>query len=235
MWYTDSDRLEEILHFRGNVPIREYFKHLASSSSLPIGLKFAKSTHIAKLFPHVIKFVMWVLSMSPEHGTQWWVKHNITKRLNAYYGGIEAFRSIPDWEGFDTSHNSSEVVRLNHGYDESKELSDLDLSDMRSVAHYRGGECMSDSMEKGDMDTKLAWRCACGHEFEASPRLILLGGHWCEECFPYPYGDVSNPRPWQWDREAKHNPFFAQIWKPLHNDNEDNRYGYEIFSHWEKR
>ena len=30
MWYEDSDRLEDILHFRANVPIEEYFRQMKS-------------------------------------------------------------------------------------------------------------------------------------------------------------------------------------------------------------
>ena len=62
-------------------------------------------------------------------------------------------------------------------------LSELTLDDMHAVAASRGGECLSSAMTAGDMATKLEWRCAaCGTRFEASPSLILLGGHWCPEC-----------------------------------------------------
>ena len=89
-------------------------------------------------------------------------------------------------------------------------------------------------MVQGDWDTPLEWECAEGHKFTATPRLVLLGGHWCEECMPYPYAGEKNARPWQWDKVAKKNPFFAQLWAPLHDANEDNVYGPEVFDGWEK-
>ena len=89
-------------------------------------------------------------------------------------------------------------------------------------------------MVQGDWDTPLEWECAEGHHFTATPRLVLLGGHWCPECMPYPYADEANTRPWQWDRVARKNPFFAQLWTPLHDENEDNVYGAEVFAGWEK-
>ena len=49
------------------------------------------------------------------------------------------------------------------------------------AAKFRGGELLSKEMEKGNWKKKLSFRCAFGHEFEASPRLILEGGHWCPE------------------------------------------------------
>jgi hypothetical protein len=33
---------------------------------------------------------------------------------------------------------------------------------------------------------------------------------------------------------AKENPFFAQLWAPLHDAKEDNIYGPEVFEGWEK-
>lgn len=39
--------------------------------------------------------------------------------------------------------------------------------------------------------------------------------------------------PWHWDKVAKENPFFAQLWAPLHDAKEDNIYGPEIFEGWE--
>jgi hypothetical protein len=55
--------------------------------------------------------------------------------------------------------------------------------------------------------------------------LILQGGHWCPECLP---------TPWNYDEIAKGNPFFAQVWHPLHGKDENNVYGEEIFEGWEK-
>ena len=114
---------------------------------------------------------------------------------------------------------------------------------MQKAAAFRGGKCLSttldiqhSTLDKPDTiwDTPLLWECAEGHQFTATPRLVLLGGHWCEECMPYPYQGEPNARPWQWDKVAKKNPFFAQLWAPLHDANEDNVYGPEVFDGWEK-
>ena len=241
MWYLDSDKLEGFLHFRENMPIKEYFKKLAKAPSVPSGIKFAAKTKVAKLFPHLVKLGMWFMAMSKEHGTQWWIKHRndpqlgakCQQRISAYYGTYEDYLAIRPWNKMDLSHNSEDAVILNHGYDETKPLNELDIADMQAAAEFRGGKCLSKSMVKGDLDTQLEWQCAQGHKFKASPRLILLGGHWCPDCFPWPYKE-ENPRPWQWDKEAKRNPFFAQLWAPLHKPDEDNVYNYEVFNGWEK-
>lgn len=50
------------------------------------------------------------------------------------------------------------------------------------AAVFRGGKLLSTSMEKGSWRTKPEFECAFGHCFQASPRLVLKGGHWCDEC-----------------------------------------------------
>ena len=236
MWYIDGDRLEELLHFRANVPVKEYFAKMASAPSLPLGLKFAAKTRIAKLFPHCVKIAMWVMANSKEHGTQWWIKNNKQQRINAYYGSLEAYKAIPDWKHFDVSHNSETPVLLDHGYDEQKPKAEFTLEDMQKAAAFRGGKCLSKKMKKGDWDTQLEWEDAEGRKFKASPRLILLGGHWSPFDMPYPYAHEPKEKqvPWHWDRVAKKNPFFAQLWAPLHDANEDNIYGPEVFEGWER-
>ena len=234
MWYLDGDVLEEYLHFRANTPIKEYFKQMGKSKQLPWLIRFAAKTKVGKLVPHIVKLSMHAMAYSHTHGTQWWIRHNKTQPINAFYGSMEKYRAIPDWKHTDLTHPSEQAVLLDHGYDEQKPMSEFTLDDMQRAAEFRGGKCVSQTMTKGDWDTQLEWQCAHGHTFKASPLLILLGGHWCPECFPYPYADEPNPRPWQWDAEAKLNPFLAQLWSPLHDKDENNVYGADIFDGWEK-
>ena len=235
MWYIDGDKLEEMLHFRANVPVKEYFAQMAKSPSLPWGIKFAAKTRIARLFPHCVKAAMWFMANSKEHGTQWWIKSLASKdesrkakaeqRIHAYYGSLEAYEAIPDWKHFDVSHNSETPVLLDHGYDESKNVEGLTDAELQKAAAFRGGRYLGD-------DT---WQDADGNTFKASRRVVLSGGHWSPFEMPYPYAHEpeEKQRPWHWDRVAKKNPFFAQLWTPLHEAGEDNIYGPEVFENWE--
>ena len=231
MWYIDGDKLEDYLNFRANVPVKEYFAKMAKAPSLPLGIKFAAKTHIAKLFPHCVKAAMWFMANSPEHGTQWWIKHNKQQRIAAYYGTIADYNAIPDWKHFDLSHPSETPVMMDHGFDESKDVDTLTDAELQKAAAFRGGKYVGD-------DT---WQDAKGRTFKASRRLVLLGGHWSPFDMPFPYSnvpspisDIQSPIPWHWDEVAKQNPFFAQLWSPLHDASEDNTYGPEIFEGWEK-
>ncbi len=243
MWYLDSDLLEEYLHFRANVPIKDYFHQMAQSDALPPALRFAirsRLVYASHLVPHLVKLAMYAMAMKREHGTQWWIRHNKQQRIAAYYGSMEQYRAIRPWREQDLSRPSEQAVLLDHGYDEQKPLEDFTLGDMQRAAAFRGGKCLTteaelqNTLQQSIWDTPLRWQCAEGHEFEATPRLILLGGHWCPDCFPWPYKDQPDARPWQWDKEARRNPFFAQLWNPLHDKKEDNVYGPEVFDGWEK-
>ena len=123
------------------------------------------------------------------------------------------------------SRPSDKPVLLDHGYDETKPRTEWTIEDMRQAAAFRGGKCLSESMEKGDFRTPLEWQCQFGHRFKASPALVLLGGHWCPDCLP---------TPWNYPMIAKGNPFFAQVWYATHERGENEVYGEEIFEGWEE-
>ncbi len=266
MWYVDGNKLEQFLHFRANIPVKEYFRQMAKSPALPWPIKLAATTRVAKLFPHCVKAAMWFMANSKEHGTQTWIKgvasrdpktrERCLQRVHAYYGSMEAYQSIPQWNQIDLSHNSEEGVLLEHGYDEAKPMDAFTLEDMAAAAAFRGGKCLGheNTAETKPIkglplwDAMLVWEDAEGRRFTATPRLILLGGHWSPYDMPCPYSEKDidainaqlsmlqaplTPAPWAWDACARKNPFFAQLWAPLHDKDEDNVYGPEIFEGWE--
>jgi nucleoside-diphosphate-sugar epimerase len=147
------------------------------------------------------------------NGTVYWYNNRCDLRITAFYKSYEAYESIPDW-GVDMPqmHPEPEWHRLDHGYDESRD--GLDLRDLEGAARFRGGECVSTGWD-GDIYNTLRWKCAFGHEFAGKPYTILKAGHWCPECVP---------PPWNYDEEARRNPFFAQVWYPNHDRDERNFY-----------
>lgn len=201
-WYLDSDRLEEILHFRANTPVEEYFAGMRKQ--LPW---FFALTKFVPAF--VMRLFLRCLAHHKRFGTLGWLKHNDKAHIAAYFGSREEWEAIPDWKTLAefTLADKENAVRLDHGYDEQKPLQEWSLEDMQQAAAFRGGKCLSEEMTTGDRNTPLKWECACGHRFTMTPTSVLLGGHWCPECFA---------KPWQYDAEAKRNPFFAQLWLQHH-------------------
>lgn len=204
-FYEDSDVLNEYLDFR-----RENLDDFAVRLKNEIGLKVKLLGFLPRF---AIKFIMLRLAGS-RNGTLNWLKED-ADRINAFYGSIESWRRIKCWDGCHSEDMADEpAIRIDHGYDEGKGIENLDIDDMRKAARFRGGECLSEGMMKGDMDTKLRWRCAFHHDFMASPRLVLMGGHWCPEC---------EAPPWNYQEIAQRNPFFNQVWEPLHKKEEPRR------------
>ena len=90
MWYTDADKLDEILHFRANVPVDEYFATM--KSKLP---SFYKLAFLAPAW--AVKMFMKPFAYEKGMGTQWWVE-NDPEKFKAYYGSREAYDAIKSWD-----------------------------------------------------------------------------------------------------------------------------------------
>lgn len=233
-FYADSDKLENYLHFRENLPVEMYFDRMAQQ--VEAYFRIPKYIPTKKLIAACAKPFMKKIAETPKWGTLDWIKNKDQDRLTAYYGTYEDWQSIGhSWDTYELAKynkkvKDSENYKLDHGYDESKPTAELDLNDMKKAAEFRGGKCLSKKMTKGDMRSKLTWKCGtCGEEFEASPTLILKGGHWCPKCF------IPTEK-WNYDEVAKTNPFFAQVWYPEHREDEHNVYVFdEIFEGWEKK
>lgn len=208
MWFTDSDLLEKIIPFRSNISAEDYLKQMGAS--LPAFFR------LAGIVPSgIIKFVMKRVAGKKDLGTLYWLRKNDELKLKAYYGSRDKMLAIGDWNETEISAPPVKESFLDHGYDENKPESELDIEDMQSAAAFRGGRCLAKTMEKGNLSEKLDWECAFGHRFRMTPVSVLLGGHWCPDCFP---------PDWNYDVEARVNPFLAQVWYSTHSPEENNRY-----------
>ena len=90
MWYKDADRLDEILHFRANIPVDEYFASMKSKLPWFYKLAFLAPSWAVKMFMKPFAFEKGL-------GTQWWVENDEEKFL-AYYGSREAYDAIRSWD-----------------------------------------------------------------------------------------------------------------------------------------
>lgn len=195
-YYLDSDELDDVLDFRRE-SFDDFLERLAKQVKFP--------TNLLGLIPSSItrKYIMEKIAKS-EHGSLAWIKDNDEAKIQSFWGTLERRDEMLDWDKLNVNFDYSEVKILDHGYDETKESSQLDIFDMKKAAKFRGGNCLSNDMKQGDLDTHLKWECAFHHQFEASPRLVLKTGHWCPEC---------EAPDWNYEEIAKKNPFFAQVWE----------------------
>ncbi len=216
-WFEDSDVLEGYLHFRRET-LEDHLRQI--SERAPWYVKLVSAPGVGRLIPKrlIKELIMKPLARS-KNGPLHWIENGVEGRITAFFGSLDDWARISDW-GADAPERNIEPILLYHGYDEDKPESQLDLDDMRGAAAFRGGECLSQAMSQGDLASKLRWSCAFGHDFDASPTLVLLAGHWCPSCAP---------PPWNYDEIAERNPFFAQVWYPNHDPSESNFYDERCF------
>lgn len=194
-YYLDSDILNDYLDFRRE-GIEDFMIRLKKDVGFP--------TSTMKYLPNFIikNFIMKTVCKS-DSGTLGWIRSDDRMKIDAFFGSIEDWKEISKWDELSLRKDYGKILKLEHGYDENKDESLLNIDDMKGAAEFRGGTCISACMVEGDMDSQLKWECSFFHKFEASPRLILKTGHWCEEC---------EAPPWNHAEIAKVNSFFAQVW-----------------------
>lgn len=200
-FFLDSDKLQELVPYRLKTP-EQFF-----GDELRYQIKLVKSK--PRLTPEQNKERTREICRM-QGGTLDVVERNDEEGIKIFWGSREAYDAIPDsWDDVPPPATPGEPVWMDHGYDETKPLSELALEDMQQAAAFRGGKCLSESMETGAMYLPLRWQCALGHEFSAKPNTVLKLGHWCPECM--------NGQ-WDYFTQAKVNPFFAQSWDYLHTE-----------------
>lgn len=220
VWFYDGHELNDMFEFQCD-GVTEYWQEIA---------KAHKIYALGKIVPAKLIYLFLFKKLrfhynSPDR----WLRDRDLPRVTATFGSEEAALNLPtkweetkliakgDFGDYDELRDLERVTKddlLCHGYDEDKPMNEWTIDDLRDAAAYRGGSVVSESMN-GPYD-KVVWRCADGHEFEATPFTVLRGGHWCPEC--------CQPTPWDFDRLAKNNPYFAQVWYDSHDENENNVY-----------
>jgi len=206
LYYEDAEKLDQYLHHWDGVQSQEDYYRVVWEK-MPWYLKMTAwcCKHLPPyrwMVERITHSQLSKLSQQPD-GTRYWVAHNDSGKINAFYGSLEAFQAIPGWgDRMPSLDQQQPAMRLTHGYDEDKET--LDLEDLQTAAGFRGGVLKSDSWG-GDVHTPLAWTCCQEHTFEMTPHAVLKGGHWCVDCI--------GP-PWNYQALVEDNPFAAQVLDP---------------------
>jgi len=196
-WYEDSNVLNEYLgHWRQS--LEDHYRQV--EASIPWYLKYG--ARIAP--PFVVKAFMKRMA-EPLH----WIKNNDVEKIKAFFGSREAWEDIPDWKHYQYIEGESK---------ESGEMpidfKNFTLGEVAEMARRRGGQCLSNTYTVPG--TKLRWKCAFGHEWEATP-VLIRAGHWCPECAP---------PPWDYDTKAKADPLLGQYYYNNHDTNEFQKVDY---------
>jgi hypothetical protein len=217
-YYDDSHITDRYLHYQHDT-LETYTRGVAAS--MPFHMRALAAA--ARRMPAVRRLVesrarALLETLAREHGNSplnWYLTGN-EARVQAFYGGAEAFEAIPDWgEPMPDLDPGAPWRRFDHGYDETKPI--LGLDDLQQAAEFRGGRCLADQWA-GDPYTTLDWVCSKGHAFSARPYTVLGAGHWCPVCV----------EDWNGHERAAHDRHYAQSWYADHE--EDERYDYSTAS-----
>ena len=193
-WYTDSDRLQELVPFRRDTFDDALHRAIAAA---PASVRSA-----GRVPDWIVKhLVLKPLTRRPR-GTMGAIRRGDETEIAAHFGSLAEWEAIGDWSTFEPPNPSRVPTLLDHGYDESKSPADWSALDYLEVAAHRGGRLLSRGVARGEVATPLSWQCAFGHEFRASPRLVLVGGHWCPVCVREPAG---------YEQQAERDAFLAQV------------------------
>jgi len=202
----DSDKLNHYLHhWEGGQHMDDYIGDVRKN--LPWYLKatawFARYIPPFRIIVEAITRLELKKLAYKADGTMTWIANKDMGKIHAFYGSLEAYQHIPPWgEGMPSMDHSQEYLRLDHGYDESKE--EFDIQDLHKAATFRGGQLVSNKWD-GDVNTSLSWVCCQGHPFSMTAHAVLKGGHWCMECIA---------PPWNYHLIVNKNPFVTQLLKP---------------------
>lgn len=202
-WYTDADILDEMLHFRC-IDFDQYWAgvnaEIEALKANPMISAMLPTAEQMKLNNEKVGHM--------EMGFHWMFDNNEEDWIKAFFGSKEKQSKIKSYEeGYNLYRPSEEMTYLNHGYNEEKSLEQLNIKELNAAAEFRGGQCLEGEVK--NIYEPITWQCAFGHKFQSSVNAVLHGGHWCPECLRYE---------WHYDEIANKNPFYAQVWKPTHGD-----------------
>ena len=217
VWLADADVLQDLFGYQRN-GVEEVWADIARRH---------RAFRLASLLPPaLITGTFFRRLLDHPNAPMRWRKEGDAARVFAFYGGEEGARRIPDtWEEVklmakgdfgdydalrDEGRAAAEGRLLAHGFDDTRPPEAWTRADCVSAAQFRGGTFLSETYDGAYAPAQ--WRCHDGHVFTASPYTVMGAGHWCPHCAPMP---------WDFDRQAKHSPYYAQVWYDTHAKDED--------------
>lgn len=220
IWFADGYKLQQLFNFQGET-VSAFWRGFEKKYRL---------FKIAKLFPK--KIVAWTAVNSlfnHKNSPRYWYKHRDIPRMIAYFGSIEQYDSIGnDWSNFyllkdypgDILKLTEDVKLTDVGYDTNKDKSEITKEDLENIAYMHGGKLISHDFNTGDVYRKLIWQDQDENEFEMKP-ISVLSGHWHNIC----YKEYA----WEFDRLARKDKIYAQVWYDSHYPNENYYYYFDEF------
>lgn len=217
VWFYDTDELNDLFHHQ-------------TQSTADFWHQFKKEHGILKAGKIVPKKLIKKFAIErlckDANSPHYWLKHNDEARMLAYFGGVDKFNAISNnWAEFALLNegkaengepidyaalkNRDAAPMVDVGYDPTKPVG---IQELARVAEMHGGKLIS---TEGGLYDKLEWENSDGERFFAKGYTVVCG-HWWNPS----YTDYC----WDFDRLAKKDKIYAQIWYDSHDVDEDNFY-----------
>lgn len=219
IWYTDSDELEDMFHFRSQ-SCDDFWREMAETH---------KIYKLGKIVPKgiIAQFAVKRL-LKDQNSPNQWIKNGDEARAVAYFGGsgVQAERKKLTWDDIELATDIPDPVPMNleqriaaYGYDIEKSDAELTVDDLKTVAEAHAGKLLTPGKFGGDMYEKLDWQTQDGEKFTADAYTVLRAGHWEHELY--------RSYKWDFDRLSKNDKIFARIWYDSHGKDEDYVYYFD--------
>lgn len=220
LWFYDSNVLNDMFHYQTQTTVDFWNKFKKTHGILKAGKIVPKSW--------IKRLAIMGLFKSPNSAVYWY-KHNDEAKLLAYFGGISQYEKLgKKWDGFallkfgqgengcdvdyEALRNPQNAVLPNIGYDPEQEIT---FDTLKRVAELHGGRLLS---ADGAICDRLEWENSDGEKFCAKGTTVLAG-HWMNPS----YKEYC----WDFDRLAKTDKIYADVWYDSHDKEENNFYYYD--------
>ncbi len=220
LWFYDSKALDDLFHYQRQSTADFWKKFKQTHGIMKVGKAVPKRL--------IKRCAIMSLFKSP-NSVKYWYKHNDEAKLIAYFGGKAEYEKLGrKWDGFpllrfnqapdggyidyEQLKNRKNAVLPYIGFDPEAEVT---LQTLKNIASAHGGKLIS---QTGDIDDSLEWENSDGERFTAKGTSVIAG-HW----FNPSYVRYC----WDFDRLAKKDKIYADVWYDSHARDEDNFYYYD--------
>ncbi|MCM1533210.1 MAG: NAD-dependent epimerase/dehydratase family protein [Corallococcus sp.] len=219
LWFYDSRALDDMFHYQRQSTADFWNKFKKTHGILKAGKIVPKSW--------IKRLAIMGLFKSP-NSASYWYKHNDEAKMLAYFCGKDKYEQLgKKWDGFpllkfgkdslgnavdyDALRNTENAVLPNIGYDPEKPVT---FDDLKRIALLHGGKLVT---ERGNITDRLEWENSDGERFNWRGTTVLAG-HWLNPSY--------KQYCWDFDRLAKTDKIYADVWYDSHEQDEDNFYFY---------
>lgn len=213
VWFADGHKLEDLFAYQTQ-STADYWAEIGRTH---------RYYALAKVLPKaLIRKAVIERLYKDANAPAYWKKHGDQGKLTAFFGGEAAYETQPrEWKDFpllceDTGyaalHDPQNAALPAHGFDDAKADAQIDIEDLRAVARAHGGELVSERFETGALYTPVEWKTQDGNVFTARPYTVLRAGHW--------YNRTYRENVWEFDRLARKDKLYAQLWYDTHAKDE---------------